>query len=258
MTINNKEKLNKQLTIPNIAVILTDQDKKIIWVNDDFSKITGYTLSESLGKKPGELLQGPNTEKEVVYKMRKSLDGQSPLKGEVTNYRKNGEEYLCKLVIHPVFNREHKLTNFIAFEVDAGEVANEEDIPMLNLDDKYRSSSLKGVEEVKLYAQLRALMEKDFHYLNPNLTLKVVADLLATNTKYLSQVVNNQTGCNFQQFINSYRVEDAKKKITSDEFTNLTLYGIALQCGFKNKSTFYKVFKEFTDQTPREFLLKRN
>jgi len=257
LAMNSNKKLNKKMNIPNIAVILTDQDKKIIWVNDDFSKITGYTLSESLGKKPSELLHGPNTEKEVVYKMRKSLNGQSALKGEVTNYRKNGEEYLCKLVIHPVFNREHKLTNFIAFEVDGAEVSNEEDIPMLNLGDKYKSSSLKGVEEVKLYAQLRALMEKDFYYLDPNLTLKLVADLLATNTKYLSQVVNNQTGCNFQQFINSYRIEDAKKKITSEEFSNLTLYGIALQCGFKNKSTFYKVFKESTNQTPREFLLTR-
>lgn len=255
MTINKREKLNRSRRIPNIAVILTDKDKRIIWVNEDFSNITGYSLSESLGKKPGELLQGPNTEREVVVKMRRSLDSQSPLKEEVTNYRKNGEEYLCKLVIHPVFNREHQLTNFIAFEVDGSEVIDEEEIPFLNLGEKYRSSSLKGIEEVKLYAQLRALMEKDRHYLDPNLTLKMVADLLATNTKYLSQVVNNQAGCNFQQFINAYRVDEAKEKISSDEFTNLTLYGIALQCGFKNKSTFYKVFKEFTSQTPREYLL---
>ncbi len=241
--------------IPNIAVILTDEQKKIIWVNDDFTFITGYTVSEAIGKKPGELLQGPNTEKEIVLKMRRSLDNNVPLKEQITNYRKNGEEYICKLVIHPIFNKEHKLTNFIAFEVDGDEVGNEADIPLLNLGNKYRSSSLKGVEEIKLYAQLKTLMERDQHYLNPNLTLKVVADLLGTNTKYLSQVVNNQAGCNFQQFINAYSVKEAKKKIIDKDYSNLTLYGIALHCGFKNKSTFYKVFKEFLGQTPREFML---
>ena len=240
--------------IPNIAVILTDAKKKIIWVNDDFTFITGYTMSEALGKKPGELLQGPKSEKEIVLKMRRSLDNHSSLKGEITNYRKNGEEYICKLVIHPIFNKEHELTNFIAFEVD-GDKSNGTEIPLLNLGEKYRSSSLKGVEEVKIYAQLRTLMERDQHFLDTNLTLKTVADLLGTNTKYLSQVVNNQGGCNFQQFVNNYRVRLVKEKLASDAFNNLTLFGIALQCGFKNKSTFYKVFKETEGKTPREYML---
>ena len=243
--------------IQNIAVILTDEKKKIIWVNDDFTYITGYSISEAIVKKPGELLQGPGSEKEIILKMRRSLDNHSELKEEITNYRKNGEQYICKLVIHPIFNRDHELTNFIAFEVDGTGLKPDAEIPLLELGSKYRSSSLKGVEEVKLYAQLRALMEREKQYLNPNLTLKTVADLLGTNTKYLSQVVNNQAGCNFQQFINAYRVEEAKEKIVSDDYNNLTLYGIALYCGFKNKSTFYKVFKEFLNMTPREYLLER-
>ena len=118
-----------------------------------------------------------------------------------------------------------------------------DDIPLLQVDEKYSSSSLKGVEEVKLYFRLRSIVEREKLYLNPNLSLKEVADKIATNTKYLSQVVNHHAGCNFQHFINSYRVEEAKKKIVSNDFRHLTLYGIALQCGFKNKSTFYKVFQ---------------
>ena len=102
---------------------------------------------------------------------------------------------------------------------------------------------------------MRILMEKDQYFLDSNLTLKTVADLLGTNTKYLSQVVNNQGGCNFQQFVNSYRVNQVKEKIESNDYQNLTLFGIALQCGFKNKSTFYKVFKEALGITPREFML---
>jgi len=244
--------------IPNIAVILTDAEKRIIWVNDDFTAITGYTLTEALGKRPGELLQGPNTEEEIVLRIRRGLSNQTSLSEEITNYRKNGEEYVCKLAIHPIFDRSHKVTNFIAFEVDGDQsTAAPEEIPLLQIDQKYSSSSLKGVEEVKLYARLRTLMERDTLYLDPNLTLKTVADLLATNTKYLSQVVNHQAGCNFQQFVNNYRVEEAKTKILSDDYHNLTLYGIALQCGFKNKSTFYKVFKDVTTMTPREYLLRQ-
>ena len=58
--------------------------------------------------------------------------------------------------------------------------------------------------------------------------------MLNTNTKYLSQVVNHLSGRNFQFFVNAYRVEEAKNKLVNQDYQNLTLYGIALQCGFKN------------------------
>lgn len=240
--------------IPNIAVILTDPQQRIIWVNDDFTAITGYSLGEAIGRIPGKILQGPKTEPEVIERIRKAIQQRIPWRDQLTNYRKNGEPYPCKLVIHPVFDRNQELTNFIAFEVDGSLVADELDIPLMNLNEKYRSSSLRSIDEIKLYDQLKQLLETDKLYLNPELSLKTVADLLNTNTKYLSQVVNHQAGINFQQFINLYRVKEAKYKIVKDSFSNLTLYGIALQCGFKNKSTFYKVFKEVTGYTPKDFV----
>ncbi|MCB9287048.1 MAG: helix-turn-helix domain-containing protein [Lewinellaceae bacterium] len=239
--------------IPNIAVILTDAERKILWVNDDFTQITGYTLTEVIGKKPS-LLQGPGTEREAITRIRRNLEHEVAFREEITNYRKDGEAYLCKLVIHPVFNRNQQLTNFIAFEVD-GDLVNElEDIPLLQLQEKYGSSSLKGVEEVKLFFRAKMLMEKEKLFLDPDLSLKDVADRLHTNTKYLSQVVNHHAGHNFQHFLNTYRVKEVKAKITADVFRNLTLFGIALQCGFKNKSTFYKVFKEIAGLTPKEYI----
>ncbi|MCI5081883.1 MAG: PAS domain-containing protein [Saprospiraceae bacterium] len=238
--------------LPSIAVILTDPDRHILWVNDGFTTITGYTLSEVIGKKPS-LLQGPETEGEVILRIRRGLEQQIPFSDEITNYRKNGEKYICKLAIHPVFDEGQELTNFIAFEVDGDKTNGTEDIPLLQIDEKYSSSSLKGVEEVKLYFRLRSIVEREKLFLNPNLSLKEVADKIATNTKYLSQVVNHHAGCNFQNFINGYRVDEAKKKIVSNDFRHLTLYGVALQCGFKNKSTFYKVFKEVTGHTPKEY-----
>ncbi len=244
--------------LPRVAVILTDAKKSILWVNEDFTHITGYTLSEAIGKKPGLLLQGPATEPDAVSRIRRGLKAQLPLKEQITNYRKNGEAYLCKLVIYPVFDADRQLTNFIAFEVDGDIVHNEVQVPLLQLHSKYSSSSLKGVEEMKLFFNLKSLIESETLYLDPDLTLKKVADRLATNTKYLSQVVNRHARKNFQQFLNDYRVAEVKHKIGSRDFENLTLYGIAMQCGFKNKSTFYKVFKEMTGQTPRDFLKYSN
>lgn len=246
-----------QKMIPNIGVILTDPNQRILWVNEDFTTITGYSLGEAIGRVPGKILQGPATNPEAIERIRKGLQQRTPLQDELLNYRKNGEPYLCKLVIHPIFDRNQELINFIAFEVDGDKVKDEVVIPLLNLNEKYRSSSLRSIDEVKLYDQLKQLMEANKLYLNAELNLKKVADLLNTNTKYLSQVVNHQAGVNFQQFTNLYRVEEAKNKIVKESLSNLTLYGIALQCGFKNKSTFYKVFKEVTGFTPKEFVRKQ-
>lgn len=243
--------------IPKIAVILTDANRKIIWVNEDFTYITGYEMHEVIGQKPS-LLQGPKSEISIIKRIRKALNAQVSIKDHITNYRKNGKVYTCTLVIHPIFNQSNELTNFIAFEVDGDVVKNTDDIPLLQVKNKYQSSSLKGVDETKLYLKLKNLISNEKLYLDPNLTLKSVADQLGTNTKYLSQVVNRNTGFNFQYFINTYRIEEAKKKITSEDYKNLTLYGIALQCGFKNKSTFYKVFKEVTHLTPKDYIKNAN
>ena len=242
------------MMIPSIAVILTDAAKKILWVNDDFTEITGYSLPEVVGQNPGKVLQGPSTESEAIKKIRHGLKNNVPFWGEITNYRKNGEEYLRRLVIHPIFNDSQELVNYIAFVVDGNAVNEEISLPLLQLGEKYSSSSLKGTEEIKLFFRLKDKVYKERLFLDPNLTLKVVADRLNTNIKYLSQVVNHHMGINFQTFINQLRIDEVKRKMKEEKYRNLTLFGIALQCGFKNKSTFYKVFKDIVGRTPKEFL----
>lgn len=237
-----------------IAVILTDARKRILWVNEDFTVITGYTYEDAMGRIPGDILQGPKTEQEAVFEIREGLKNQVSVKAAITNYRKNGEAYLCKLVIHPVFSDDDELTNFIAFEIDGSHVTEDEDVPLLQLGTKYRSSSLKGVDELRLYHRIRKIMEEEQLYLDPNLSLKSLSEHLDTNTKYLSQVVNHCSGQNFQQFVNSYRIRLVKELLIGGAHTHLTLFGVAQQCGFKNKSTFYKVFKDITGITPKEFL----
>jgi len=249
--MQNKKKTSRPY---QIAVIVTDADRKIQWVNDGFTEITAYDFDEVIGKKPGLILQGEGSDADAIERIRKCLDMEIPFQDEITNYRKNGEEYKCKLTIHPIFNNDQKLTNFIAFEVDGDVIPETENVPLLRIRKKYLSSGLDEVKAVDLYFQLLNVMEEDRIYLDPNLKLKMLADRLSTNSKYLSQVINKHTGNNFLHFINKYRVEEAKKKIVDNQYAHLTTFGVALQCGFKNKSTFYKVFREHTGITPNDYI----
>ena len=146
--------------IPKVAVILTDPNRKIIWVNNDFTDITGYPLHEVMGKKPS-LLQGARSESDAIARIRKGLEEQLPFKDQITNYRKNGEEYLCKLVIYPIFNEDHELLHFIAFEIDGDIIKDDSNIPLMQLSEKYHSSSLRGIDELQLYLALEKLLEEE-------------------------------------------------------------------------------------------------
>jgi PAS domain S-box-containing protein len=236
-----------------IAVILTDAQQHILWVNQDFTHITGYTLPEVIGKNP-RLLQGKDTEPDAVERIRKSLNDRVPVKDELTNYRKDGVPYKCRLVIYPVLNQKQDVSNYIAFEINGDYVKDDTGIPLMQLSEKYHTSSLRGTEEMQLYYQLQRVLEEEQLYLDANLSLRQLADRLNTNTKYLSQVVNHLANSNFQHYLNTFRVREVSKKIVDPAYRNLTLFGIALQCGFKNKSTFYKVFREITGMTPKLFI----
>lgn len=239
--------------VVNIAVILTDNQRRIQWVNEEFSIITGYSLLEVVGKKPS-LLQGKDTDHNVIQRIREQLSKQESVKEQITNYRKNGEAYRCNLVIHPIFNEEKELTNFIAFEIDGDYLTEDTGISLLQVDSRYKTSSLTNIEELKLFIRLSAYFEQEKPYLDPDLKLKAIADYLNTNTRYLSQVVNHQTNQNILYFINTYRIKEVKSKIIDAEYSNLTTFGVSQLCGFKNKSTFYKVFRAFTNLTPKDYI----
>jgi AraC-like DNA-binding protein len=95
--------------------------------------------------------------------------------------------------------------------------------------------------------------ENEKPYLNSRLTLKEVAEALGTSENLLSHIINRQTGKNFFEFVNSYRVEEFKSMAGLPEYRNYTLISIAYESGFNSKATFNRVFKNFTGQTPSEF-----
>jgi len=90
-------------------------------------------------------------------------------------------------------------------------------------------------------------------YLDSELTLSQLAKDLNMSRSQLSHVINDGIGDNFYNFINKYRVEQVKKFMTDPAVKNYSLLGIALEAGFKSKSSFNLIFKRFTGLTPTEY-----
>ncbi len=103
------------------AVIITNKNGAIEWVNEGFTKISEYSLEEVKGKKPGHILQGKDTQPEHVQKIREGLNSGKSFRQEILNYTKSGRAYWLALSISPVFNQENEITHFIAIESDITE-----------------------------------------------------------------------------------------------------------------------------------------
>ena len=72
----------------------------------------------------------------------------------------------------------------------------------------------------------------------------------------ISQLVNQNTDYNFNDYINSFRVEDVKKMLERPDYINYTIVAIGLEAGFNSKASFYRAFKKFEGMTPTEYLKK--
>jgi PAS domain S-box-containing protein len=100
------------------AVVITDVDTRIEWVNEGFTRITGYTLDEVVGRKPGQFLQGPGTDPEQVEFMRSRIRAGLPFQTEIKNYSKSGREYWLAIEVQPLRTSDGRLTGFMAIEAD--------------------------------------------------------------------------------------------------------------------------------------------
>ncbi len=109
------------------------------------------------------------------------------------------------------------------------------------------------VENNIYFVQLERLLKEQFIYRDPDLSREVVAEKLGISTGYLSQIVNKVTQKKFTSYVNSFRVEEAKRLMLDAQFDKYSLLSIGLESGFKSKTTFYKSFKKETGFTPNEF-----
>jgi AraC-like DNA-binding protein len=83
--------------------------------------------------------------------------------------------------------------------------------------------------------------------------LALLSTLANTSAKKVSEVLSTRLKTNFNDLVNSYRVEEVKAKLISPQFSHLTIFGIALESGFASKSSFNRAFKKNTGFTPSEY-----
>ena len=107
----------------NEMVVITDASPApgpgpvIVFVNNAFERITGYTSAEALGRSP-RFLQGPNTDPRILAELHQALVQQQPIRRQLVNYHKRGAEYWVDMDITPIFEPAGKCTHFVAIERD--------------------------------------------------------------------------------------------------------------------------------------------
>lgn len=118
---------------------------------------------------------------------------------------------------------------------------------------KYDNSNLTEAEAEQYVQKLLQAMESDEIYKEGSIRLKDLAEQLEIPSHHLSQVINDKLGQNFFEFINSYRVKEARKLLKDPENKNLTILHVAFESGFNNKTSFNRAFKEEIGITPSKF-----
>lgn len=118
---------------------------------------------------------------------------------------------------------------------------------------KSKNTLNKEKEKQSFIARLYDFIDKEKPYTQPDLSLTNLAQMLSVTPEYLSEIINNDLNKNFLDFINSFRVEEFKKRIQQDKNQDRLLIDLAFEVGFNSKATFNRVFKNKTTLTPTEY-----
>lgn len=114
---------------------------------------------------------------------------------------------------------------------------------------KYEKSALDDERAARIATKIKAAMENDLLYREPNLSLWDLAKHIGVTSHYVSQSLNTQLHSSFFDYINRWRIKDAVEQLTS---TDETILRIAYDVGFNSRSAFYKAFKRETGKTPSD------
>jgi AraC-like DNA-binding protein len=120
-------------------------------------------------------------------------------------------------------------------------------------DDKYKHSALQQDKLESINQKIVDYLQNQKTYLNPDFNFQMMAEDLNLSRQVLSQVINTGQKKNFSQLINEYRVEHVKQMLVDTAYAHLSLLGVAYECGFNSKTSFNRIFKEHTGQTPTAF-----
>lgn len=176
-------------------IIILDKTLNIEWVNESFTRITGYAPEEVKGKKLWDILVGENTDKQVLEKIGKKLKQGESFFGGFLNYTKQGREFWNELNVNPVFDEKGNIIRYISIENDVTELRElqeeaseyESMLQSINANIKqgiYRSTQEKGLSFVN-----QAFLDM-FGYSSMEEVIHTQSSLLYANRKRREELVN--------------------------------------------------------------------
>ncbi|MBQ9217801.1 MAG: helix-turn-helix transcriptional regulator [Muribaculaceae bacterium] len=119
---------------------------------------------------------------------------------------------------------------------------------------KYKSSPMDDPAKDELLQRLYDIMENNTQIYDEGFTLDQLASLVGSNPNYVSQVINEKKCCNFNTFVNEYRIKEACRRLTdTEQYGGLTIEAIGQSLGFKSRTNFTAIFKRFTGMTPAAY-----
>ncbi|MHC1778853.1 MAG: helix-turn-helix domain-containing protein [Bacteroidales bacterium] len=121
----------------------------------------------------------------------------------------------------------------------------------------YKNSGLRENQKQEIYEKLLNAMDSKKLFTNSRLSLQNLSNMLNIPPHHITQTLNEFVKQNFYDFVNSYRVNEFKKRVDLGDSERFSLLGIALDCGFNSKSSFNRIFKNMTGLTPSEYRIKQ-
>ena len=118
---------------------------------------------------------------------------------------------------------------------------------------RYAKSGLNEATMARLLQSLQTAMETERVYLDPELSLPILAAQLGCSVNHLSQAINAGHSMSFFDYVNQYRVNEAARLLRQEDCRFPAILDIALSVGFNSTSTFYTAFKKATGQTPAKY-----
>lgn len=160
-----------------------------------------------------------------------------------------------------VYKRRNKmLLQLVEKNIEAMEAEKQSNILMENscfkkpvIEEKYKKSTLSSSSKEIIEIEFINMMNEEKLWRQGDITLEKIANKLNTNTKYLSQIINQTYHQSFPNFINELRVKEARCMLVSKEYNHYTIEAIGQMTGFNSNSSFVMAFKRYTGLTPSFF-----
>jgi YesN/AraC family two-component response regulator len=115
------------------------------------------------------------------------------------------------------------------------------------------NENFKSDNTSKLNEKLLELFENEAIYKNPDLKITQISEILHTNRTYISKHINTEFSCTFSDFVNRYRIEEAKKLLIDESSKSYSLNYISEKSGFGSMGSFMRVFRDVVGITPGQF-----